>query len=203
MDGVNKIASTYKNVVDAFKTTKTSEIKETLIREGFTKFAGSAQVQVCKGIREKRYDHWMGSVLSRCQLGPKYLKNIKAILQEAQDMDENTWTSFDMLFDADTPTVKDQVKYVSIKINYIEETGKFDAFLTDIQAKFKLAPDIVIVHKAASYAGGIYANEKDVEVARPKTLQPHELEALFCFFQIVSLKILTQSLGIIVELPKL
>lgn len=202
MDGANKIASTWKNIVDFLNP---SLIKVSLISEVFVvlkAFTGSAQVQVCKGIREKRYDHWMESVLSRCELGPKYLKNIKAILQEAQDMDGNMLTSFDILFDADTPTVKDEVKYVSIKINYIEETSKFDAFLTDIQAKFKLAPDLVIVHKAASYAGGIYANEKDVTLERPKNLEDHELQALFGFFQIVSLKILTQSLGLVVDLPR-
>lgn len=127
-----------------------------MIREGFKKFTGSAQVQVCKGIREKRYDHWMGSVLERCELGPKYLKKIKAILQETQDMDSNIWTAFDMLFNNEDAKTKDEVKYVSININYNEETGKFNAFLTDIQSTFKLAPDIVIVHKSASYVGGIY-----------------------------------------------
>lgn len=61
----------------------------------------------------------------------------------------------------------------------------------------------LFIHESASYAGGIYGTEKDIEIKKPKNLSAEELEAIFKFFQIIGYKIMASAFGTKLEFPKL
>ena len=71
-----------------------------------------------------------------------------------------------MIFNNESPT-NDQVKYANVLVNR-EADDSLDVLYSATVATFKLTPDIWIIHESASYAGGIYGTEKDIEIKKPK-----------------------------------
>ena len=131
----------------------------------------------------------------------KYVDEVEALLDESEYSEEAAWNEFDMVFDVDS--VRDNCKFCSIIVNHREEDEKFDVVYTDIQAYFKLAPEIQVIHKSKSILGGIFSSEKDVEKIVPKNLTQNDLFMIFSFFQIISYKLILQQFGVIVDFPKL
>ena len=54
-----------------------------IIKEGFSRFVGSGQVQISGGVKAHKYEQFITSLLSKIELGPKYIKYVKATLEEA------------------------------------------------------------------------------------------------------------------------
>ena len=134
------------------------------------------------------------------KLPQKYVDEVESLLDEAEYSEGAAWNEFDMLFDVDS--AKDSCKYCSIVINHREEDERFDVVYTDIQADFKLAPEIQVIHKSKSILGGIFSSEKDVEKIVPKNLTQNDLFMIFSFFQIISYKLILQQFGVIIDIPK-
>ena len=199
---VSAVSDTYKKVVDAFKSGVQSSIVKTITKDGFVKFAGSGKTKVLKGIKEETgWDKFKKNTLKNMKLPQKYVDEVEALLDEAEYSEGGAWNQFDMLFDVNS--VKDTCKYCSIVVNHREEDEKFDVVYSDIQADFKLAPEIQVIHKSKSILGGIFSSEKDVEKIVPKNLTQNDLFMIFSFFQIISYKLILQQFGVIVNFPKI
>ena len=199
---VSAVSDTYKKVVNAFKTGVQSSIVKTITKDGFSKFYGSGKTKVLQGIKEEKgWDKFKTNTLKNMKLPKKYVDEVESLLDEAEYSEGAAWNEFDMLFDVDS--AKDSCKYCSIVINHREEDERFDVVYTDIQADFKLAPEIQVIHKSKSILGGIFSSEKDVEKIVPKNLTQDDLTMIFSFFQIISYKLILQQFGVIVDLPKM
>lgn len=200
---VGKVVGMWQNICGAFSTTSSSYIKSTELGKGFDYFAGSASVTCTVGIRnDDAYETYSQRLARRLKVPDDQKEYVTDILADAQLSDQQVWTSFDMLFDVNS-TQNDKVKYATVLVNYNEKTGKYDAIATDLKADFKLTPDVLIIHESKSYAGGIFATEKDKRIKVPKNLDEEQLQAIFQFFQIVSLKVIANVFGYKVQFPKL
>ena len=197
---VSAVSDTYKKVVDAFKTGVQSSIVKTITKDGFDKFHGSGKTKVSKGVKETGWEKFTKNTLKNMKLPQKYVDEVESLLEEAEFSEGNAWNEFDMLFDVGS--VKDNCKFCSIIVNHREEDERFDVVYTDIQADFKLAPEIQVIHKSKSILGGIFSSEKDVERKVPKNLTQNDLTMIFSFFQIISYKLILQQFGVIIDIPK-
>ena len=199
---VSAVSDTYKKVVDAFETGVKSTIVQTIIKDGFRKFAGSGKTNVLKGIKEgTKWDKFKENTLKNMKLPQKYVDEVESLLDEAEYSEGAAWNEFDMLFNVDS--VKDNCKFCSIIVNHREEDERFDVVYTDLQTDFKLAPEIQVIHKSKSILGGIFSSEKDVERKVPKNLTQNDLTMIFSFFQIISYKLILQQFGVVVNFPKI
>ena len=198
---VSAVSDTYKKVVDAFKTGVQSSIVKTITKDGFDKFHGSGKTKVSKGVKETGWEKFTKNTLKNMKLPQKYVDEVESLLDEAEYSEGAAWNEFDMLFAVDSVT--DNCKFCSIIVNHREEDERFDVVYTDIQADFKLAPEIQVIHKSKSILGGIFSSEKDVEKKVPKNLTQNDLTMIFSFFQIISYKLILQQFGVIVNFPKI
>lgn len=199
---VSAISDTYTKVVNAFKSTSKSEIVKTVTKDGFAKFQGGAKTKVLKGIKEGTgWDKFKANTLKNMKLPQKYKDEVEAVLDEAEYSEGAAWNEFDMIFDVNS--VKDECKFCSIVVNHREDDEKFDVVYTDLQANFKLAPEIQVIHKTKSILGGIFSSDKMIEKKVPKNLTQDDLKAIFSFFQIISYQLIAQQMGIVLPPAKL
>ena len=92
------------------------------------------------------------------------------------------------------------VKGVSLMINRPKDK-KYDIIITDMNARFKVAPDIFIEETNKSIAGGIFEGQNQKLITKPKSLSEKELKALLDMYKLLSFKILCDVFGIKVNLP--
>ena len=86
-----------------------------------------------------------------------------------------------MIFNNES-TDNDKVRYFNMHVNRRDD-GTYDIMYSNTNAEFTLTPDIVVVQKSISVAGGIYNRVKDEEYKRPKDLTDEDLKTLFTFSQ--------------------
>ena len=55
----SKLTNKWSQIVDAFKTTRSSELKERLLGKGFDYFNQSAQLQITKGLKAMYFDEFI------------------------------------------------------------------------------------------------------------------------------------------------
>lgn len=65
---ITLVTSTWQSIVSAFKTTKTSELKEILQGKGFSYFAESGEMQKVTGMVESYYDTFANELIGRVQV---------------------------------------------------------------------------------------------------------------------------------------
>ena len=192
----------WRSICSAFATVKSSYLKEILIRDGFDHYSGTTTLQYSVGIRESRFENFALRLAGKIGIPEAYKKTLASVLLEAADMDTQIWSKFDMIFNSESPS-NDKVKYANVFVNRDEKDDSLTLMCCATVATFKLTPDVWIIHQSASYAGGIYGTEKDIEIKKPKNLTNDEPEAIFKFFQIIGHKIMASAFGVKLETPTL
>ena len=187
-------------IVNNFKTTRSSTIKETLLGKGFTYFSQSAQMQISKGIKGQYIDNYLTHLETRIKVPAERQEDLKMVLEESKWADSNVWTAFNTLFSVDNGG---NTKFASILISRNDVKDTYDFVFTDIKADFKLAPDTLVVSKKLSVLGGIWTDDKDEMIKVPKTLTPEDITTVLSFFQIVAFKGFAEQFGIKLEFPKM
>lgn len=87
-------------------------------------------------------------------------------------MDSNTWSLNKILFKTGKGGV---IRFVSIVAGHDTVNKKIHMLICDVTSDFKLADDMMIINKAASYLGGIYSNSKDVIKRIPRDLTEEDI----------------------------
>lgn len=199
-DSFMKLTNNWTRIVQAFKTTRSSVIKERLIGKGFDKFNESAQIQILKGIKDKDFDKFIDHLARRVKVPEERKEDLKMVLEESKWADSNVWTAFNTLFSKDAGGT---TKFASIIISKDPNEDKYHVIFSDIKAEFALAPDVLVVNKKLSVLGGIWEDEKDEYVSVPKSLEPEDVQMVIQFFQIVAFKGFADQFGIKLDFPKL
>jgi hypothetical protein len=196
----DKLTNNWKRIVDTFKTTRSSEIKERIMGKGFDYFKQSAQIQISKGVKGEYIDKFIAHLQSRIKVPADRQGDLAMVLEETKWSESNVWTAFDTLFSIDNGG---STKFASILVSRNEDKDTYDFVFTDVKADFKLAPDTLVVHKKLSVLGGIWEDDKDVMVKVPKSITPEDVNTVLQFFQIVAFKGFAEQFGIKLEFPKM
>jgi hypothetical protein len=194
-----KLTNKWAQIVDAFKTTRNTEIKERILGKGFDYFSQQAQIQISKGVKEEYIDKYLEHLEARLKVPNDRKEDLKMSLEEVKFTDSSVWSAFDTLFSIDT---QGNVKFASILASR-NDSGRYDFVYSDIKAEFKLAPDVLVVRKSLSVLGGIWADSKDEYQKVPRSLSPEDVQIVVQFFQIVAFKGFAEQFGFKLEFPKM
>ena len=194
-----KLTNKWSQIVDAFKTTRSSELKERIMGKGFDYFAQSAQIQISKNVKDQYIDQYLNHLENRIKVPADRQQDLKMSLEEIKWADSTVWSAFDTLFSIDT---QGNVKFASILASK-NDAGNYDFVYTDIKADFKLAPDVLVVKKSLSVLGGIWSDSHDEYQKVPRTLNPEDVQTVIQFFQIVAFKGFAEQFGFKLDFPKL
>jgi len=200
LSGIGKLTNQWSSIVSAFKTKRSSTLKEVLKGKGFDFFSQSAQIQISKGIKEEFIDKYVANLVKRIKVPEERKEDLEMALEEIQWGSSSVWTAFNTLFSIDTTG---ETKFCSILTSKNEEKGTYDFVFTDIKASFKLAPDVMVISKKLSVLGGIWEDDKDEQIKVPKSLTPEDIQTVLSFFQIIAFKGFADQFGIKVDFPKM
>lgn len=198
--GIKTVTDGFKGIVDAFKTTKTSEVKEVLASKGFKSFAASAQLNKVVGLKVSYFENFKKHLYERIQVPEERKKDLDYVMQDFEYMDEQTWTTYKMVFNT-----KDggDCKFVAILANRNSAAQKINMLITDVKAGFQLAPNTMVIREARSYVGGIYSSDITKYQDVDRSVTEDELAAIFNFFTVVAFKNFGDAVGITANLPPL
>lgn len=194
-----KFTNQWSRIVDAFKTTRSSTIKETILGKGFTYFSQSAQIQVTKGIKDEYLDQYLSHIQKRLKVPEERQEDLSLVLEETRFAEKNAWNAFNTLYSIDDGG---NTKFCSILVAKNDEKNTYDFMFTDIKADFKLAPDVLVVNKKLSVLGGIWEDEKDERISVPKSITAEDVQMVMNFFYMVAFQGFAQQLGIKIEVPE-
>ena len=198
-NAAEKIGKTWQNLITAFKTTHQKSIKKLTDGKGFDYFHGSSEIFLSFGLKQIHYNKYFLRKSEHLLIPKGMTKKFLEITDDAQFMDKQAWNNLDLAFNPEE-TKKDYVKGITVLINQPEE-GKFDIMITDIKAKFKLAPDLFIERTDTSVLGGIFEKGNEKIIRKPKTLTQDELTAILEMYKMVSFKIICEVFGVNVAPP--
>ena len=198
-NAAEKIGKTWQNLITAFKTTHQKSIKKLTDGKGFDYFHGSSEIFLSFGLKQTHYDKYFLRKSEHLLIPKTMRKKFLEITDDAQFMDKQAWNNLELAFNPEE-SKKDEVKGISILINQPVD-NKFDIMITNIRAKFKLAPDLFIERTDTSVLGGIFEKGKEKIIKRPKTLSQDELTAILEMYKMVSFKILCEVFGINITPP--
>ena len=199
-DTAKSIGGFWQSLTGAFKTTNSHTIKKYANGKGFSHFMGNFDVRVNLGVVEKYYDKYFESKMLLLGV-PKDKKDIFIeAVQDAKMMEKHIWTNMDIVFN---PSGKEigTVKSVSLIVNRPRD-NKYDIIITDMNAKFKVAPDIFLEDTSKSIAGGIFEGQNQKLISKPRGMSEKELKDILEMYKLLSFKILCDVFGIKVNLPQ-
>lgn len=196
---VTQITGAYKEIVSAFKTTKTETIKELIKGEGFSKFSQKSRFLRSLGVPNAKFDDYMKAyrVLTGLK-NSKYQEEIDAICSIAQWLEENSWSVNDFVFDENDGGVVNSIITLT-RANLMEGVTHF--ITVNLQGAFALAPDILVITKHKSIAGGIYENTKDVRKKIPRSISEDEVKAVQALMLLNSMKIMADAFNVPFKFP--
>lgn len=193
------ITTDWPKIVETFKISKTSTIKETLLGKGFSYFAQSAQIQISKGLEEANFDKFMGYIAKRLKVPEERRDDLTDVVETAKFVEKQAWVAFNTLYSVDKIG---NTKFATLLIGKDEQTGKYDIVLSDVQADFQFAPDLIVVNKKLSVFGGIFNHEKDETISRPRSITQEDIQTVLNFFEIIAYQTIAKYMKIDLPLPK-
>jgi len=196
--GVGLFTNAWGGIVNAFKTTKNSTVKEKIAGVGFSQFEQSAQFQKTMGLKAQYLTKFLDHINERLEVPDKNKKDLKMVVEEIQWADDNQWQCFNVIFSTGKGG---NVKMAAMIINHDEKNDKYNFIISDVQATFQLSDDMLIVTKSLSVAGGIFSDTKDVIQRIPRNITPDDVKAVLNFFTVISFKNIAENLGVKVDDP--
>jgi len=200
IESLMPVTGSWTNFVGAFKSTRSSTLKERLTGVGFDNFYQKASMQVGKGLAADKIDAYLEHLSRRIQVPAERQEDLKDVLEEIKYIDHNIWTANNILFSVDNGG---NSKFVSLLSHRDEKTNKYDFVVCDIQSTFVLAPDTMVISKKLSVAGGLWQDEKEVEIKVNREVTSDDMKAVMSFFNVVVFKAFMENMGIKVDFPQL
>jgi hypothetical protein len=199
ISGLFKSSNVYLQMVEAFKTKRTSELDRIIEGKGFEHFAATGQVKITKGIKEEYIEKYVNNLFKIIKVPAAHVDAIEGTLSEIQFGEKNYWNNYKTAFDLGENS---ESKFCSIFTYKDEVKNVYDIVYLDFQGTFKLAPDTMVMKKTLMLLGGIWADDKVVFEKKDRALTPEALESVMNFFSILAFKGIGDVFGIKFEFPK-
>jgi len=200
VSGFTDATNGWKQFTSAFKTTRSSTIKERIVGKGFDSFRNSAQINISKRIPPASWNRYLASLSKRMKVPADRANDLALVLEDSEYIPENIWSAINTLFSIGSGGT---VNYASLYIYQDTRLNEYTVVYSDVQAEFTLAPDVMIINKKLSVAGGIWEDEKEIKQEVPRSLDPEDIRTVLNFFQMVAFKSFCDQFGIKVETPSL
>ena len=153
----------------------------------------NTKVRVLKGVSEKDFM----KTISHFNIPKKYYDKVAAIIEEVESASEGLWTGFELFFNTESMNTK----YVGLYINHHENEQKYDIIEADPSPIPIFEEDLMTIIKT-KISGNRIVNEKEVEIQRPETSFPDELNFIITLFRFGSYRLIAMKFGVKLDLPK-
>jgi len=203
MGTIAKYSTSFGRIIEAFKSSRSEKIKQTLLGKGFKQFDESAQLQIVKGLKASYLDKFLAHLVKRLKVPKERQNDLKDVLEETKWVDNNTWMAFNTIYSVN---VGGQTKFCSILIGKTEgKKGKnqdtYDALISDVEATFQLAPNVLVIEKNLSILGGLWADTSIEYKDMPRSITHEDVKAVLEFFTVVAFKGFADQFGISYKMP--
>lgn len=191
-DAISGVAKTWKDLVSAFKTTKSGTVSNT-IRFGFKYFQQKSHILKVMNIPAARVQSFIDAIQWDYDL-PTRASFVLGITYS----NDFTWDQVNFLYSPDTDG-----KYCSLTLLKTGDSNTNTAsfYIISVEAYWKLASDLLIVTRSKSKLGGIFESTKQSITEVPHALTLDEATQLQKFFITVATSNLALTLGVNITLP--
>jgi len=196
---ITKGANAWTQIASAFKTKITETVKEKIAGKGFEYYNNNSQIQITKGLKGEYLDKFTTRLAERAKVPAEKEKSFKEVLEEVSWADSTVWSALETVFAIDTVG---NAKAVNFWINHNDATDKYDFIYSEVKADFKLEPNVIIIAKSRSIAGGIFEDYKEDRRTEPRALTSEDVKCVLSFFQIVAFKNFCDQFNIPIEFPQ-
>lgn len=198
--GANSILDLAERAINIFKSSKTSVIKEKITNRGFEYFKGGCTVQQLNGLLPQFYDRYLDITMDRIGYPTDQRKKVKGLMEDVLFTDKGVaFKTYDLVFNA-MSAAKDTTNSL-LFVGAYNERGSLDIFISNMNADFKLAPDLTIISKTKSLIGGLWSKSEDVVEKSPANMTTDDIKIIIAFFEYIGLDQFATFMGI--RLPKL
>jgi hypothetical protein len=198
---IEAIASSWKAIVDAFKTITKEEIKEKITGEGFDEYTSKSRYIRSVGIPFSYWTTYKTNFMDLTGIAknPLVKPEIETLLNMASFIADNAWNTNDMTFDV---TKGGRCSNFVSMTRKDDVDQKFHMISTVVDGTFQLAPNIWVYSKYKSVAGGILETTK-LETRRvPRSITEGDVKAVNAMMLLTSVSVMQENFGIPKTLPE-
>jgi hypothetical protein len=200
--GIDAVTKTWKNVVDAFKTTKTLTVKERINGKGFSELYTTCISDNIEGLEANMIDEYLADFSSMVEFpsNPELAKGLAYSIKYTKYSRQKMFNGNNIVFKKESGGQAVFITFLHRK-NTAQKT--FDLIYSYFKADFVLEPDTWIMNKGLSVAGGIFENSEDYEKHILRGITEDDMKAILAFSQLINLKSIYEQLGFKnLELPE-
>lgn len=185
-----ELSEAYKEISDLDKTI--SENVTMIIKRGYQMFSQSSTVRQLTGVSNTMAKPLFENIADSINLPEKYMDDFQHSLYKVIHHTENEWVLTRILYSINNGSA---CKYVCVLGRNVKDMQKSDWIITEVQSKFVLAPNIMIVKETETSDGGLNNQTIIKFVNVPKEVKHDDIIVILAFFEIVTIKRLEQLEG--------
>lgn len=192
---VNMIVGMWRDIATTFSTKITNVMEKYLRGMGFNKLEGSCTYQFKIGLDLDKYKEFAKVFLRKNNVPLKYVEQMAQAITDASYTKEQVVADIDILFNKDS-TNNDKVDFMHLMSWRDKKAKKITLIYTHSNLSFKLAPDVIVMRKTKSIAGGAYVTSEPHDILEPKSLTHDDLDMIMKFFTYSAVRMFAMALGI-------
>lgn len=153
---LNAVEKTYDLAKKIFGSSTKTEIVESYTKLGFDHYDNVVTIQYYLGVAASNIDRLKSIIVRSLAVPADKVDSFNDYLDFADIVDASSWTNFDNILRTDN---EGGTKTAQIFFNRDEATDKYNVFVTDIKADFKVADDLFVMKRSKSTMGGMFQKE--------------------------------------------
>ena len=193
-----KIEQAWGFMISRFHNSRETATKKLLVEKGFSKYDQSVHIQILGGMKRQGLGSFYDLIERRLEVPQDKRNYISSVLESIEWSDTNSWANFDIAFSIQNGA---DVKFASIFSNR-GPNDRFNFVITEVNATFELAPDLIIITEKLSILGGLWSQQTFEVEKVPRNVSQEDIENVFNFFQLIVYKQVASQFGIDLPLPK-
>lgn len=176
------LEKSYRLLKEEFQTETKSEVVKSVIGLRFDEYEQNTQIQYVKGLAGAHFDDYANYLMTLVDIAPSMTADFRDYFELSKYTDANAWQMFRTIYSQDEGG---NCKYICI-LSQKTDAGNFNFFVANMQASFKLTPDLLVIRKSTSYLGGLFSSSQDEIKKSPHNLKPDDLSTLLDYFDLIA-----------------
>eukprot|EP00178_Gracilaria_changii_P024879 TRINITY_DN7543_c0_g1_i5.p1 TRINITY_DN7543_c0_g1~~TRINITY_DN7543_c0_g1_i5.p1 ORF type:complete len:383 (-),score=82.60 TRINITY_DN7543_c0_g1_i5:70-1116(-) len=196
---IKSLTEAAQGIINTFKTTKTTTLKEHVKGEGFAAYKAKSNYSRILGVPTSKYDSFLKAF--KIQMGLSRAtrsKEMDAYFEIAQ-FASNEWKLNDFIFGVGKSDNTCNNLVITNQINYADDVVHFVS--VNVEGSFALAPDTLIYTQHKSVFGGISETTKDVRKSVPRNITADEIKAINALMVLNAMNVYAENMNIKFKLP--
>lgn len=171
----------------------TTVVVNQIVNRGFSSFMQRADIEQYNGIKDEYFNDFLDNLRESLNLPPNYDAQFKNIMEVTLYSTSNIWVVFNVIFSIKSGA---DCKFVCVMVSHDSENEKTDWLVANVEASFKLAPNLFVIQKRTSFLFGAWSSFEEKIALKPASLSARDLNLVFEFFEVVSFQRFAEFLSI-------